>query len=950
MSLSTEQVKWVMDLAGKKKEIRTGAKLQQEKADLLAKAFAALEGKVAEIRLGQDFVMDMKKSGLAGFMRQVFHAAPATMQGIGNGKDPDKQFDTGHDMKDATGLDAEQAAALMKAQSLIVDQVQRLRTARAQDGTKIVITDKEIAKEIWEPLMRRKVIPENAISDQYSDVSRTFQGANEQYDLRLTAYTDSLDDWDGLAAKFGIASDTIKTVGATANNILGLLTAANPAMANFPLTEVTDIVTAITLAGATPLEVAGLVIKDGGLTPKNVEKIAKSLVGFAAATVTAEFDARYSGSSDSDTIGKELGKAIGAGLKIGLSATTFAAKVAQGGDKVKEALDEIGTIVEQCCVCAGSAEAYRDNHKNDQTLALVGRHVKDGLLGAKELLVLMTAAKAKDPVATATLALQNLVKDAIDEGAKTYATARQADRTADEKSTEDKADANDPSATGKADHLADYNASQQFDKEFNTTGDATAITVGTAAVGKDAMDLNALLKTAQTKTVAELQALFKEDPALKANAKAQKLMLAIAKKRDEELAAINATLDQDLADDDATFRALLGGSEGGDDAEELEGIETLLLQLKKDQAMIKMVEAIIHAGPAATAAFFPPAAIAVDAVQVLLSLRKAAAHWMAWRDWNANLTDARSAMSVQAAAMANRAGLSRRKTAEETVNALQAAISLVGNVLGTAGGPVAHAGVAISKGVAVLGVTKDLVLKVYDEIKLKQEWARYKLALNHPDDRKAIRLTIKGNATLAKYVIAYGAVVAEDPVAKNALKKCGLSAKTLQSSKTTEQKVVEYLETLYGDDPVVLERLDSPPAWHPGPVALKASSIAAFSYAAQHKAKPPLAKPIDPVIAKSVMAAEAARPALDLARTAWEAASATKPANPAAEAAALQAFIAELAQLDMLTNRILGNLLAWKPAAPDGKPHKEALAYQAILVRMARSQHKKAMQELAMYE
>ena len=62
-------------------------------------------------------------------------------------------------------------------------------------------------------------------------------------------------------------------------------------------------------------------------------------------------------------------------------------------------------------------------------------------------------------------------------------------------------------------------------------------------------------------------------------------------------------------------------------------------------------------------------------------------------------------------------------------------------------------------------------------------WKVYRDALRNPSNRKQIRRAMRQNPTLAKYTIAYGALVAEDAIAMEVANRCGLSDKVLKNAK-----------------------------------------------------------------------------------------------------------------------------------------------------------------------
>jgi hypothetical protein len=921
MSFSNEQIVWISELAGQVPTFLAAEDLAETKARLIAAATDAIEAKVGQIKLGQDYVAAMKSEGISGWLRESFKIGPATMPAISEGG-PDQEVDTGRDAPKLAGLTAEQAKQLTDAQAVIAKQVETLREALDETTRKKLFTDAEISTAIWLPLMRRKIIPENAVPSRFSEVSRGFAAGSEDYDARLAAYTESLSDNAALAAKLGVGKEVIDKLGVAANAALTMAKAVAPGMKDVPLTTATDICTAVTATLSGGLDITATVLKDGKIDATNVDKIAKSVVAAAAGAISAAFDVKFPGTTTEDKVGLEIGKAISTGLKIGLSGVTFCAKVAQGGDKAKEAVDDFASIVEQCCACAGSAVSVEKGVVNDKATATVGRYVKQAILGCKELGMLLTAEKPEQ----VAKALQGMVKIAIDEGSQQYMAVRKAARAENQTPGE-----------------------KTFDSTFVQPADTARQTGGVAALG--AVKLDDLLAMAQTLTPEQLQEKFKSDPKIKGDKAIQKLMETAAAKRDQEMKTAAEAMNAEVEADDADFRNLLSASESGDGEDT---IERLILEIKKDQMVLQLAENLLTMPAAAVAAFLPPASIAVSAIAMAASLRKAIKHAMAWSEWKDNTADAQASMnSVQVAAMANRAGLSGGKAIEESVKTAEAAIKLLGDVFSTVGGPFAPIGVAVSKGTAAGSALKDIILKLYQEAELAANWKKYVAARNNPEDRKGLREAIGGNPTLAKYVIAYGAVVAEDPVARNALKKCGLSSKVLQSKDTNTQKVVSYLETLYADDPVLLEQVEAAPDWYPGPIALSSTSITAFSFAAQKQAKPKLDGPIPAGIAKCLVDAEDLAPKLAAARKAWEDAVKKAPQGDVVDSALAKVaedFVAQLNQMASACRRAYGEVQGWSPRGADKKPHAEAIAYRAVLVRMAKAKLSKAVSELEMYE
>ena len=92
---------------------------------------------------------------------------------------------------------------------------------------------------------------------------------------------------------------------------------------------------------------------------------------------------------------------------------------------------------------------------------------------------------------------------------------------------------------------------------------------------------------------------------------------------------------------------------------------------------------------------------------------------------------------------------------------------------------------------------------------LRKAWTDTKEALDpkNKGNRKMALLARQINPTLAKYTIAYGAMVAKDPIAITACNRVGLDRETLARAKDKVGDVRKYLDTLYTDDGTVVGML-----------------------------------------------------------------------------------------------------------------------------------------------
>jgi hypothetical protein len=108
---------------------------------------------------------------------------------------------------------------------------------------------------------------------------------------------------------------------------------------------------------------------------------------------------------------------------------------------------------------------------------------------------------------------------------------------------------------------------------------------------------------------------------------------------------------------------------------------------------------------------------------------------------------------------------------------------------------------------------------------LEQAWSTYKKALRNPDNRKLALIAMRENPTLAKYAMAWGAVIEKDPLVGDFMAYCDLDSDTLRGTAKID-KVVEYLEARMPDDITVVGREveGAVTDWAPTTVQLTADS------------------------------------------------------------------------------------------------------------------------------
>jgi hypothetical protein len=800
------------------KEMQASGELVTIKLKMLDDARKTIESKAGEIAVGQDFSINLQKGSLEGFLRGAFKKQ-ATIRSISKDSDnPDDELDTEHDK--TQGISPEAYQNLMRAQSIISAEVTKLQEAKTKDGMPIPFSKKEIADAIWAPLMRRKVIPENAIPDDYSEVSRTFEGASDEYESRLLAYSEKLSKWDDVASGLGLGKDIVEGIGKVAMSATKMLKlvhvpvdgsqhaeAVHKLLQGDQIKSIVELTT-IVLSGA--LDVGKQVASaHGKIDSKSLEGIAKSVAKTASASVIAAFG--IAGSGDNKSLAT-IGQTVADAITMGMAGLSFSVKVIKGDSNA--ALVECGSFVQAALTVVGDQVDCPQAQ-----LDMLGEAIADGFKTAAEAKKFAEAVEAelaksknggKPDYTKIQAALLSTVESAVQGATSMFLDVYK-------------------------DNLSSLQEKKLGEKFTESNGSVP-----------DALGLGDKLAQIQAMTPEELKEAFKDD----------KQMLALAdmmkKAQAEAVKQANEEMEEKLEEEAKSFRALLAGAETGDEESELVTIEAVILKIKQDQMIVDLVHSLIKLPAQAAAMFLPQASVAVSAIDLVFKIGAAIQHYVALAEWRDNLDNARSAMSVQVEAMANRVGLASLQAVDATIEALNQGAQLMAQITAATGDIVAVSGghftVAPGKMISAIGtgmevaVTVESVLwstglKIMTKLEMAEGWKQYKAALKNPKDRKAVRKAFRSNPTLAKYVIAYGAIEEKNPVAMDVMQKCGLNAEVLDRPSANAQKVVTLLETLCPEDPVLLHAIPVPKQWHPGDAELTSVSVATFFAMAEKEVK-----------------------------------------------------------------------------------------------------------------
>lgn len=286
----------------------------------------------------------------------------------------------------------------------------------------------------------------------------------------------------------------------------------------------------------------------------------------------------------------------------------------------------------------------------------------------------------------------------------------------------------------------------------------------------------------------------------------------------------------------AGFTVPTGDGEEVAQAEALRASSMAALTERLNQATMiaDLAKNLVQATGGLTAAMVPGGLMAASAGRLMAEMVDTVRFFREFDKWVAIYGDVQGSASITADAVMNRHDLAKRQRRNSVIKDILYAIELIGEAVRVANGLDGGAGVMITGAARVGNGLMDAALKVKTRSEMSRAWAIYKEARRDPRNRKLARKAIRENPTLAKYALAYGAVEGNDPFARSAVEKLGISEVTLADPGTDVAAVQKYLELRYPEDPVIEYDLPDAQAWYPAPLELTAKSWVVTLAAAQN--------------------------------------------------------------------------------------------------------------------
>jgi len=583
-----------------------------------------------------------------------------------------------------------------------------------------LFTPQEITDELYDPLVREEVLPENFVPKAFSKTQRMIEESNDYYLKELEDYTDKGD----LANNLGTVSKLVAIAGKAVKLIPGQSTGVEAIL------DITVAVTTTSLDGA-----VSLVKKQG---PEGAQSLINNVSGIVATILKTA------------TGNEDLAAMVALGMKEFGAVVAIAPMLTEDEPDFAAILLKVGEAVENGFLI--SAKGLGKNQEAKQALlTTIGAGFKTAIQAAgsgkkAELIQKFKDGKWSDVVKTVSDIAAKSTKTAIG-GVANFKSVGQ-DKTGKKKISDE------------------------------TTAISTAIDEG-------------------KKVLDQLTDLGEEflEKSTKAKKKAKK----------EETKKIEEQLKEEQEDYELALNSL---GEVSPNTSQLKSIAKLVEKMKRDSAIMATATAISSAGATVMGKFIAPLAAAGELQKFITNVAAAVQRAIQLRKWVESRNESDSAVSPYTTSIENFVKNQHEQFSYYQIKATLNLIKFAANVSGTA---VPFAKV-LATGLDLAESAGELVYKFYKERVVKAAWAITKQALENPDNRKLGLIARRQNPTLAKYSLAYGALIQKDVIAVSAMNKIGIDRETLAQKDSKVPALKAYLEQMYADDNKVLGEY-TPKGW-----------------------------------------------------------------------------------------------------------------------------------------
>lgn len=865
--------------------VETAFEKREERLDFLLGPESELAVSKSDIAQAQEFNLNtqQQKTLWDKIMRRPegkivamkWKASDSDLDYFGHDLRADKEVDTIADVgEDTLEIPEETLNALTNAFDRLM-AVSSQMANELNDAGERMFSDADIRRELWAPLVREGTIPENLVPQKFSEHALAFKGAAEIYQDRIDDYSRNSHGKEDLIRGLGIAADTLSVVNTIVGSSVTISNANEMAELNEAILtgkdadnnpvdvdklkeqrSILQTQEAFATFGGTVLTGGFSLVKSGveesakgedanwaKFADKSIQVLTKVVaagIGPIATTIVGHDRAAVSddGKAEMRTVGMVKAAVLGGLSACRMVPTLITVVKAKPGDRrkmVDQMIEQFADAVALGIQAAASKESDNTKKANLMTLSVGLKTLIIASGKSERAIELLVAGKPGEAALLLGGAafmceaggFSGLIVDGVREDSTKdeYNSASTQERLFME-NTDDAAYAEKvrADAVAKMQNTVDANIAAASEKIISYVDDTTPTVVDP---GQEAFALEAqkqIAEAQQAKVEEELKAQF-GDPVEVAK------MFA---KFDEDMAMVG----YDEMYEEATPEASLEGKPPSEVESALEAIDRAIANTSQLRARAEMINGITSAGTAIVASVIPGTGAVVAAQAVAYDIYCLSRAVTTHNKWVDSMEVAFRAGSAYSPAIEKTLTNARITLSHKSVKLVLDSLKL-GNEIGRCFDPTGTTTI-ISSSLTMASALVDYGYKMQKEAEITNGWNAYKKARDNPANRKAARAALRLNSTLAKCCIAYGACMAKDPAAIEAVRISGLSPAVLADDKDVCKRLVSYLENEMNEDPIVMHVERQPKKWQPGKPELTPSSWFETKTAAVISASPRL--------------------------------------------------------------------------------------------------------------
>lgn len=909
MPFSPEQANWIDYAAGHSADPADYAEKQEQRIAFLEEELGPyLDSAQQSIADAQSFDVVFQREGDEGLLQSIWYSL--SLKGsyevtipwsVGN--DPmaqtlekyalwaDGEVDTRHDIRDIDNdrltqkvmeIPPEDLQKLMAAYQKILAAQEAMELQLAPDGTPL-FSAADIRKELWTPMVRSGLIPENMVPQEYSEQAVAFDGAQQFYSEKIAEYSASHNSrQDAIKRGLGLGKELVTVAKASAflrldalqyetksdirlleaerdelrvqtssspdlEKIEERLEAAKTKQAKLANAKVHWDTTAEVLSGGLSLgEVATDVYYDQdnktlielrttlGKAWKAAETMTTNAV-FSFLQPSADTDSEVATAQRADAKSVKLAIQAGFSSAQGIGSLYNACR-GEFDNKTRARLvnDLILSLSEGVAKSIEARAEQCDDDARKQMFQNIASWIKAAAKAEKNGAAVLEAAMKGNAQQAGLMLGTLLICGAF--GAKAGDIKDNLRVTVDPDEFDQMGEIEKLFAIKGGAGLDERQQAAEIAARDAIAGEMSKFPQATAYLAPSPQEMVALSEEKMKAALAVKLAEMREEQ----EAQAKELLRELFAD-DDHVAALLQDAEADIQGFAAAYSDAIPDTSGDYLDAEMEEAQAAISRAMENAVKLRQKVAMVHGlaagGAGILAALVPGAGLVVAGeklVKDLYTLKKCVETHNAWVD---NTTLSLSSQSAIAPPIQRLLSDAEIEFEHATIRVVLAGLQLTNETarLFDPSGitSVTKAGLTLTSAVTEFGY------KVHSEAQMRAGWIAYRNAIADRGDRKAARNALRMNTTLAKCSLAYGATIMGDPIAKQAVISTGLTAAALQDDKDICVRVIQYLEASLSETNSVLRaQAGGASDWRPGTPELSFASWMAHKTAAVSVARP----------------------------------------------------------------------------------------------------------------